>query len=85
MRNRALHRRLAAIEAKSDEAAKAIEREHRLAEERSISAEEAEQTYRRLMAPAPRIEGSRKLSLDQVMAQYFRMVRGPAPSQGKRR
>jgi hypothetical protein len=63
MRNRALHRRLAAVEAKSDEADKAIEREHRLAEERSISAEEAERAYRRLMASDPRTEGSGKLSL----------------------
>jgi len=82
MRNRALHRRLAAIEAKSNEAAK----ERRLTEdEQRISAEEAERTYRRLMAPAPRTVGSPKLSPNQVMAQYFRMVRGPAPPQGKRR
>jgi hypothetical protein len=84
MRYRPLYRRLGAIEAKSDEAARAVEREHRLTEERSISAEEAERTYRQLMAPA-RTGDSRKLNLNQVMAQYFRMVRGTAPSQGKRR
>lgn len=84
MKNGTLQRRLAAIEAKSHEVAEAIERGRTLPEERSISVEEAERTYRRLMAPAPRIRGPRKLSLDQVMARYFQMVRGPAPSQGKR-
>jgi len=76
MKNRALHQRLTAIEAKSDKAAAVLERERRLTEERHISPEEAERTYRRIMAPAPRTKESRKLSLDQLMAQYFRMVRG---------
>lgn len=85
MRNKALSRRLVAIEVKSRATANAIERENGFAAKRNISAKEAERAYRRLMAPAPPSEGPCRLSLDQVMAQYFRMVRGPAPSQGKPR
>jgi hypothetical protein len=76
MKNRTLHRRLTAIEAKSDQAAAALERERMLTERRRISPEEAERTYRQIMAPVPRTEESRKLSLGQLMAQHFRMVRG---------
>jgi hypothetical protein len=82
MRNKALHQRLVAIEAKSHDAAKAIERENRLAAERNISAEEAERVYRQLKATAPRSEDSRKLSLDQVMAEYFRMTKASKSSPG---
>ena len=79
MTNRALHRRLTVIEARYAQAAAAVERERRRTELRRISPEEADRTYRRLMAPVPRTQASRKQSLEQSMAQYFRMVRGSAP------
>jgi len=79
MTNRALHRRLTVIEARYAHAAAAVERERRLVEQKRISPEEAERAYRRLMAPVPRTQASRKQSLEQSMAQYFRMVRGSAP------
>ncbi len=85
MRNAALHRRLAAIEAKSDEAAKAIEGERRLTEERSLSPEQAEWTYRQFVAAVRRDARSCKLSLDEAMRKYFRLIREPAPLHGKHR
>jgi hypothetical protein len=85
MRNSALHRRLAKIEAKADQAAKAIEQERMLAEQRRISPEEAERIYREFTAPRPSTEASRKLSPHQALAKYLRLVRGSAPLQGKRR
>ena len=86
MRNSALHRRLAAIEAKSDEASKAIARERRLTEERSISPEQAERAYREFIAAThSRTQESRGLSANETAARYLRMVRGPAPQPGKRR
>jgi hypothetical protein len=80
-----LHRRLDEIEVKLD----AIERQNtRMEQERTFSKEElakqAEETYRRIMAPKPRPEGSRK-SLEETMAEYFRLVRGSAPLPGKKR
>jgi hypothetical protein len=85
MRNRALHRRLVAIEAKSDEASKAIERERRLAEGRRISPEQAERTYREFITAAHSCpQEARSLSASEAAARYLRMVRGPAPPQGKR-
>ena len=80
MTNRALHRRLTVIEARYAQAAAAVERERRLVEQKRISPDEAERIYRRLMAPVPRTQASRKQSLEQSMAQYFRMVRGSARS-----
>jgi hypothetical protein len=85
VRYRALHRRLDEIEVKLD----AIERQNtRMEQERTFSKEElakqAEETYRRIMAPKPRPEGSRK-SLEETMAEYFRLVRGSAPLPGKKR
>jgi len=82
MTNRALHRRLTVIEARYAQAAAAVERERRLVEQKRISPDEAERIYRRLMAPVPRTQASRKQSLEQSMAQYFRMVRGSAPRNG---
>jgi hypothetical protein len=85
MGNTALQRRLAEIEAKSDEAAKAIEPEYGLTEERRISPEETERTYRQFVAAVRRDAQSCKLSLDEATREYFRLIREPAPSRGTRR
>jgi hypothetical protein len=100
MKSRGLHRRLAAIEAKFDEAAKAIERERRRVEVRSCSAEEAKLVYQQLIRKiVPSTEDeyetederesspyqTGELSAEESLAQYLEMVRAPAPSQGKRR
>jgi hypothetical protein len=84
MRNRTLLRRFIAIESSSGQAAKAIERERTLTAEREISAEEAERTYRQLMKPAARSEGSSKLTVHQAAALYFREVRRIMPAFRKR-
>jgi hypothetical protein len=77
MRNRALHRRLAAIETEFDRLAKAMERERIAA--RRISPEDAERTYRKLIdscSKRARSEESRKPTPHQAAAQYFELVRG---------
>ena len=85
MNYRALHRRLDEIKAKVD----AIERERtRIELEQTLSKEElaerAKQTYRQIMTPVPRSEGSRKPSLEETMEMYLRMVREPAPTPKKK-
>ena len=75
MRNRTLHRRLAEIEGRSDQAAKAIERERTSIPEKEISAEETKRAYRQLMNHAARSEGASMLTVHQAAALYFREVR----------
>lgn len=84
MRNGTLHRRLAEIEARFDQAAKAIEREGASIAEKEISAEQAERTYRQLMKPATRSEGSSKLTVHQAAALYFREVRSTPCLKGQK-
>jgi hypothetical protein len=81
MTNRTLRRRLAAIETKLD----AIERKHTLPQKRSVSAQQAERTHRMLMGPHPRPENSGKLSPEEAVAEYQRLVQGPAPPLEKKR
>jgi hypothetical protein len=78
MKNGALHRRLTAIEAKSDQIAQAIERERMSIAERKLPIEEAERAYRRFKdscSKQTRSEELSKLTLDQMPALYFREVR----------
>ena len=82
MRNRALHRRLTAIEAEFDQAAKTIERERMPLAERKTSAEEAERAYKRLMnscSTQSRSEDWTKLTPNEAMARYLREVGRTTP------
>jgi hypothetical protein len=77
MRNKVLHRRLAAVEAASDEVAKAIELERIPVAKRRISIEEAERVYKQFKeacSKRPRSEDSSELTLDQIVGRYFREV-----------
>jgi hypothetical protein len=76
MRNRALLRRLARIEAKSNQSARAIGLEFPFAEEEHIPLDEVERAYRRLKASVPRSESFPEQTEAQVLAEYLRMVRG---------
>ena len=79
MRNKTFHRRLFAIEAKFDRAAKAIEWEHMSIAESEVSDERAERAYRKIIKP-PRdtlAEGTCKLMVQQAAAEYFRLIRAP--------
>jgi hypothetical protein len=86
MRNGTLHRRLAEIEARFDQAAKAIEHEEASIAETEISAEQAERTYRQLVKPAhkTRSEGSSKVTVHQAAALYLREVLRTRPAFRKR-
>ena len=78
MRNRALLRRLTVIEGKSHEAAAAIERERRLAEERAISPEEATRAYRQLMVGVSHDSAHGEFPADpaEAMKVYKRIMDG---------
>jgi hypothetical protein len=82
-----LHRRLATIEAKFDQAAKAVESERATIVEGEISAEEAERTYRQLMNDVRNTLSERppsKQTDHQAAAEYFRLVRGTTLSERDR-
>jgi hypothetical protein len=81
---RTLHRRLVAIEAKFDQAAKAIERERERvsAAGRKTSTEEAAHFYKEFKESAaaqPRPKELDQMNAHQLIALYQQMVRGPTP------
>ena len=82
MRNRALHRRLTAIEAKSDQVAKGIERERKSLAESKLSIDEAERFYKRFKDSCSgdsHSEDWTKLTPNEAMARYLREVGRTTP------
>jgi hypothetical protein len=81
---RTLHRRLVAVEAKFDRAAKAIEqeRERTSAVGRKTSVEEAKRFYEEFKessAKQPIPKEREQMNAHQLIALYQQMVRGPTP------
>jgi uncharacterized membrane protein YcjF (UPF0283 family) len=80
MRNKVLHRRLVAVEAEFDRAAKAMERS-RVAGMK-ICPEEAERVYRRFKEAAAKQRPSKELenmNVHELIALYQRRVQTPSP------
>jgi hypothetical protein len=77
MKNRALHRRLAAVESEANRGAKVMQ-----LEPKSISGEDALREYRRMISPsstAPSKDWS-KLTAHHAMEKYLALVKGSTAS-----